>query len=230
MISPLTDDDEEIAIERRVPLMWGVFDRPCSDTAIIGSGVELSAPTPEQLEWLRAAGRPIRPLSTLHEEREQNDIYPQQMESHYGPRPRPKTTLPPIQRALNMMSRDVTEWQKETPAETTGKISAVDATKPEGSVSQLQGIVSPPTTAATVTSNLTKPTCSLNLICYRPGSQGCVLRQIRVISRARFDKKEDYLAVVEANDGIVRTDIGLSRSCGRNTTSKCVVFGGGTCR
>ena len=48
--------------------------------------------------------------------------------------------------------------------------------------------VLPPT--QTVTSptfdSLSKPTCSLNLMCYRSGSQGCIRRQIQVASRARW--------------------------------------------
>ena len=167
------------AKEGQVPLLQGVFGRPCSyPTAIIPPTIH------EVVQWT-----------------EPNGSFPQQMESHYESRPRNKTTLPPIQRALKMMSRDVTGWQKKLTGDATGEQPASEAIGPHP-----QASFHPPTTASMLASNAAKPTCSLNLICYRPGSQGCVLRQIRVISRAKFAKVEDYSAAIEANDGIVSTD------------------------
>lgn len=51
-----------------------------------------------------------------------------------------------------------------------------------------------------------KPICSLNLICYRPGSQGCVLRQVRVIARERFDDEKEYDKAVGDDPHIIKTD------------------------
>ena len=167
------------AKEGQVPLLQGVFGRPCSyPTAIIPPTIH------EVVQWA-----------------EPNGSFPQQMESHYGSRPRNKTTLPPIQRALKMMSRDVTGWQKKLTVDAPDGQPASTAAGP-----QPQASLHPPTPASILASNAAKPTCSLNLICYRPGSRGCVLQQVRVISRAKFDKVEDYSAAVKANDGIVSTD------------------------
>jgi hypothetical protein len=43
-----------------------------------------------------------------------------------------------------------------------------------------------PTVNVPTIDNLNKPTCSLNLMCYRSGSQGCIRRQIRVASKTRW--------------------------------------------
>lgn len=57
-----------------------------------------------------------------------------------------------------------------------------------------------------ITNSLNKPTCSLNLICYRPGSQGCVLQQVRVVSRERFEEENHYQKAVTKDQGLIQTD------------------------
>jgi hypothetical protein len=44
-----------------------------------------------------------------------------------------------------------------------------------------------------------KPTCSLNLVCYRSGAKGCVRVQIRVAKR-------EYQEVARAGQSLIRTD------------------------
>ncbi|ORY02662.1 hypothetical protein BCR34DRAFT_605497 [Clohesyomyces aquaticus] len=69
------------------------------------------------------------------------------------------------------------------------------------------GIGAPtPEQLATIESMLKKPTCSLNLICYRPGSQGCVLQQIRVISRSRYTSDTDYTQAIKADPSLITSD------------------------
>jgi hypothetical protein len=67
-------------------------------------------------------------------------------------------------------------------------------------------LVIPPQVEAMTEKDLDKPTCSLNLICYRPGSQGCILRQIRVIDKKRFEALNDYHQTLKLNPGIIETD------------------------
>ena len=57
-----------------------------------------------------------------------------------------------------------------------------------------QSTILPPTQRAVspTVDGLNKPTCSLNLMCYRPGSQGCIRRQIQVA-------RKEY-------PGMIRTD------------------------
>ena len=64
------------------------------------------------------------------------------------------------------------------------------------------------TTAADVNNevDLAKPTRSLNLICYRPGSQGCVLHQIRVIKESLFPSTKDFISLIEANPDLIQND------------------------
>lgn len=57
--------------------------------------------------------------------------------------------------------------------------------------------------------SLTKPTCSLNLMCYRSGSQGCVRRQIHVLSQARLGiSRDNYTKIVSIKNsgGLIRSD------------------------
>jgi hypothetical protein len=67
-------------------------------------------------------------------------------------------------------------------------------------------------TAATLTStsvsqnHLDKPTCSLNLLCYRPGYQGCVLKQITVIGRSRYPNEDAYNKALGENKNLVSSD------------------------
>lgn len=71
--------------------------------------------------------------------------------------------------------------------------------------------VLPPTqtVSSPTTGSMAKPTCSLNLMCYRSGSQGCVRRQIHVLSQARLAiSRDDYSSIVSIKNsgGLVRTD------------------------
>jgi hypothetical protein len=55
--------------------------------------------------------------------------------------------------------------------------------------------------------HLSKPTCSLNLMCYRPGYQGCVLKQITVIGRSRYTSEEAYReALLKHKDSLISSD------------------------
>jgi hypothetical protein len=124
---------------------------------------------------------------------------------------------PPTERALRMQSRDVTNWRQmmggtKRPRD-SDKIFVSMAVVPEAEkpptpqvrpipiepIPQLQDM-------AMTDKDLEKPTCSLNLICYRPGTQGCVLRQVRVVDKQRFKHETDYEEAVEQDPDILETD------------------------
>jgi hypothetical protein len=51
-----------------------------------------------------------------------------------------------------------------------------------------------------------KPTCSLNLVCYRSGAKGCDLQQIHCLLRSRLPGDESFVAIADANPHLVHTD------------------------
>src|SRR5262249_17179859 len=52
----------------------------------------------------------------------------------------------------------------------------------------------------------TKPTCSLNLVCYRSGAAGCELYQIQVAKASRFAGNETFQKFLKDNPDILITD------------------------
>lgn len=62
------------------------------------------------------------------------------------------------------------------------------------------------TTGKSLPADVTKPTCSLNLVCYRSAASGCVSHQIRVARPARFKTVQHYRAVCTANPKMITTD------------------------
>lgn len=54
--------------------------------------------------------------------------------------------------------------------------------------------------------NTNKPTCSLNLVCYRSGAKGCELQQIQGILRSKYSNDEGFEAVKTATKGLISTD------------------------
>lgn len=52
----------------------------------------------------------------------------------------------------------------------------------------------------------TKPTCMLNLVCYRSGMQGCELNQIYVANRNRYKLKMDFSKAVRDNPDLITDD------------------------
>jgi hypothetical protein len=123
--------------------------------------------------------------------------------------PYSNTAPPPRQHTLKVRSWDATKWQAKSSADIRNQDFSDEPVAPPKLRSSRRANTIPPPTATAGANNTSKPTCSLNLICYRPGRQGCVLRQIQVISRARFHTDEDYNAAVKQNEGIVWTDVGL---------------------
>ncbi|KAK4248966.1 hypothetical protein C7999DRAFT_13095 [Corynascus novoguineensis] len=51
-----------------------------------------------------------------------------------------------------------------------------------------------------------KPTCSLNLVCYRSGAKGCDLQQIQCVLRSLFPSDQSFETVIAANPHLVHTD------------------------
>jgi hypothetical protein len=102
---------------------------------------------------------------------------------------------PPIERPGT--SRDTLTDLDQSPAESRSTLPAgLESTAEQTSLSHhptstsvlVQPSVLPPTQTVTspTVDSLSKPTCSLNLMCYRSGSQGCIRRQIQVASLARL--------------------------------------------
>lgn len=50
-------------------------------------------------------------------------------------------------------------------------------------------------------------TCSLNLVCYRFGTQGCQMRQIQTINRSRFDDIGYFKEALAENPDLISTDV-----------------------
>ena len=57
--------------------------------------------------------------------------------------------------------------------------------------------------------DINKPTCSLNLVCYRGGDRGCVLVQINAILESRFANLEDFKKALTADPRLIDTDQAL---------------------
>ena len=102
---------------------------------------------------------------------------------------------PPIERPGT--SRNTSTDLDQSPAEPRSTLPAsLESTAEQTSLSYhptstsvvIEPSVLPPTQTVTspTVDSLSKPTCSLNLMCYRSGSQGCIRRQIQVASRARW--------------------------------------------
>ncbi|KAK5655824.1 hypothetical protein OQA88_5362 [Cercophora sp. LCS_1] len=51
-----------------------------------------------------------------------------------------------------------------------------------------------------------KPTCSLNLVCYRSGAKGCELQQIQGILRSKYSSDGSFEAARTANPTLITTD------------------------
>jgi hypothetical protein len=54
--------------------------------------------------------------------------------------------------------------------------------------------------------DVTKPTCSLSLVCYRSGAKGCALLQLQCVLRSLFPDDASFETVLEANPHLVHTD------------------------
>jgi hypothetical protein len=52
----------------------------------------------------------------------------------------------------------------------------------------------------------TKPTCTLNLVCYRSGASGCKLHQVRVAKSSRFVDDDTFQAAVAKDVNLITTD------------------------
>jgi hypothetical protein len=51
-----------------------------------------------------------------------------------------------------------------------------------------------------------RPTCSLNLVCYRGGSQGCILRQVQTALASRFSSDEAFHTAIKKNPQLITSD------------------------
>ncbi|KAH7091576.1 hypothetical protein FB567DRAFT_277472 [Paraphoma chrysanthemicola] len=51
-----------------------------------------------------------------------------------------------------------------------------------------------------------RPTCSLNLVCYRGGSEGCITRQVQTALASRFSSEEAFQATIAKNPQLIASD------------------------
>jgi hypothetical protein len=63
--------------------------------------------------------------------------------------------------------------------------------------------------------DIERPTCSLNIVCYRRGAQGCVLRPLETILASRFESDAAFQETLAKNPQLVATDISLFRQLHR---------------
>ena len=68
------------------------------------------------------------------------------------------------------------------------------------------GLSIPANSIAATHYDIDRPTCSLNLVCYRSGAKGCYLQQIQCVLRSRFAKEGDFRLVVLQNPHLVYDD------------------------
>lgn len=72
--------------------------------------------------------------------------------------------------------------------------------------------------------NASKPTCSLNLVCYRSGSSGCKLHQVQVTQSIKFEKTEDFAKAIMADRDLITTDAEFFRALRRAYLSEMCGF------
>ncbi|KAH6972108.1 hypothetical protein BKA56DRAFT_660140 [Ilyonectria sp. MPI-CAGE-AT-0026] len=71
-----------------------------------------------------------------------------------------------------------------------------------------EGVEPPPITANDAGFyDISKPTCSLNLVCYRSGANGCDLQQVQCILRSKFNSDDDFQSAIAANPHLIHTDV-----------------------
>lgn len=56
------------------------------------------------------------------------------------------------------------------------------------------------------TYDIARPTCSLNLVCYRSGAKGCVLRQVQTVLESQFKDTARFEKAISANPQLIHTD------------------------
>ncbi|KAH7559724.1 hypothetical protein BM1_03358 [Bipolaris maydis] len=159
-------------------------------------------------------------LTTIHEaipsaaslEVRSNEIHQNSSTSHHAPK-----RIVDIEDLRNYAPRSIGHipipLQPASPVDSVTSTDVNEHAYPRQSTTPIadQFSVLPPTqtVSSPTTGTLTKPTCSLNLMCYRSGSQGCVRRQIHVLSQARLGiSRDDYskIASVKNSGGLIRSD------------------------
>jgi hypothetical protein len=185
---PLQDPSHEI----HVPLLTGNWERPATIGRLGNSTTVRGVLT-----------NPVIDYPPPHTRNYSGRIPPPS--DHIAHSPHTNTAPPPSQHTLQPRSSDTTNWQGRPSADTRNQdFSGEPVAPPRLRLSRRAG-----------PNKMSRPTCSLNLICYRPGRQGCVLRQIQVISRARFYTGEAYNATVKKNKQIVWTDVAFFKLLNR---------------
>ncbi|OIW24903.1 hypothetical protein CONLIGDRAFT_684805 [Coniochaeta ligniaria NRRL 30616] len=71
----------------------------------------------------------------------------------------------------------------------------------------------------------TKPTCSLNLVCYRSGSRGCDLQQIHCVLRSMYPREESFQSAIASQQQLIYADDQFFREMKQLYTRKmCGLF------
>ncbi|KAH6892194.1 hypothetical protein B0T10DRAFT_604969 [Thelonectria olida] len=65
-----------------------------------------------------------------------------------------------------------------------------------------------------------KPTCSLNIVCYRSGQEGCKLEQVQCTLKLKFDNHSAFQNTIAGNPNLVYTDVHFFREMRRLFNTK----------
>lgn len=72
--------------------------------------------------------------------------------------------------------------------------------------------------------DVNRPTCSLNLVCYRGGAQGCVLYQVYTILESRFPDPNDFKKMISKDASMICSDEQFFRELNRAYRSEMCGF------
>jgi hypothetical protein len=82
--------------------------------------------------------------------------------------------------------------------------SSEASTDDDISVQPYMNTTSQPATRAAY--DTSRPTCSINLVCYRGGSGGCISRQVQTALRSRFSSEEAFQKTIEKDPQLIFAD------------------------
>lgn len=86
------------------------------------------------------------------------------------------------------------------------QLKKLEPTDPKDRGRTEKGVATSPSSQDTLHYITTKPTCSLNLVCYRSGARGCELHQIQTVKGSRFKDDAEFQKVLVENPELISRD------------------------
>jgi hypothetical protein len=86
------------------------------------------------------------------------------------------------------------------------QLKKLEPTELEGKGRTEKSVATSPSSQNTMHYITTKPTCSLNLVCYRSGARGCELHQIQTVKRSHFKDDAEFQKVLTENPELISRD------------------------